>query len=129
LLGSNLISNALHRKNATTGKTVKAACRWKHFCRYFAVADYRNSPKEKQKYDPLWKVRELLDKLNKQAKDMWVPGKWVAINGQMLGFQGASGMKLRISYKREGGRLSVQRHLQWRIHLFISFSSRATTKC
>ncbi len=53
LLGSNLISNALHRKNAATGKTVKAACRWKHFRWYFTVADYRNSPKEKQKYDPL----------------------------------------------------------------------------
>jgi hypothetical protein len=50
----------------------------------------------------LWKVCELLDKLNRQAKDMWVPGKWVAINEQTLGFQGASGMKLRISYKKEG---------------------------
>jgi hypothetical protein len=76
LLGSNLISNALRRKNVATGKTVKAACRWKHFRWYFTVADYRESPKEKQNSDPLWKVRELLDKLNKQAKDMWVPGKW-----------------------------------------------------
>jgi len=33
---------------------------------------------------------------------MWMPGKWVAIDEQMLGFQCASGMKLRISYKREG---------------------------
>jgi hypothetical protein len=103
MLGSNLISNALHLKNAATGKTVKAACHWKHFCWYFMVADYRNSPKENQKYSPLWKVRKLLDKLNKQAKDMWVPGKWVAIDEQMLGFQGTLGMKLRISYKREGG--------------------------
>ncbi len=31
-----------------------------------------------------------------------MPGKWVAINEQALGFQGALGMKLRISYKREG---------------------------
>jgi hypothetical protein len=52
----------------------------------------------KQKNDPLWTVRELLDELNKQAKDKWVP----AIDEQKLGFQGASGMKLRISYKREG---------------------------
>ena len=72
--------------------------------RYFTVADYCESPKEKHKSDPLWKVCELLDELNKQAKDMWVPGKWVAINKQTLGFQfqGALGMKLRISYKREG---------------------------
>jgi hypothetical protein len=65
LLGSNLISNALRRKNSATGKTIKAARRWKHFRRYFTVADYRDSPKEKQKNDPLWKVRELLDELNK----------------------------------------------------------------
>ena len=58
MLGSNLISNVLHWKNAATGKTVKAAC----------------CSKEKQKSDPLWKVRELLDELNKQANDMWVPG-------------------------------------------------------
>jgi hypothetical protein len=66
------------------------------------VADYRDNPKEKQKTDPLWKVRMLIDELNKQAKDMWIPGKWVAIDEQTIGFQGASSMKLRISYKREG---------------------------
>ena len=57
---------------------------------------------EKQKADPLWKVERLLQHLNKRCRDMWVPGKWLAIDEQTLGFQGASGMKLRISYKREG---------------------------
>jgi hypothetical protein len=104
LFGSNLITNTLSWKNATTGKTIKAVCHWKHFCRYFTVADYRESPKEKQKANPLWKVQELLDKLNKQAKDMWVPRKFVAIDEQTIGFQGTSGMKLRISYKHKGGR-------------------------
>jgi hypothetical protein len=33
---------------------------------------------------------------------MWVPGKFVAIDKQTIGFQGASGMKLCISYKRGG---------------------------
>ncbi len=33
---------------------------------------------------------------------MWVPEKWVTIDEQTLGFQGASEMKLCISYKREG---------------------------
>jgi hypothetical protein len=33
---------------------------------------------------------------------MWIPGEWVSIDEQTIGFQGASGMKLRISYKREG---------------------------
>ena len=87
LLGSDLISTFLRRKNSATGKTIKAAHRWKHFCRYFTVADYRESPREKQKVNPLWKVQELLDKLNKQAKDMWVPSKWVAIDKQTLGFK------------------------------------------
>ncbi len=102
MLGSDLISTALRRKNSATGKTIKAARCWKHFRQYFTVANYRNSPRKKQKVNPLWKVQELLDDLNKQAKDMWVPGKCgAAIDEQTLGFQGASGMKLRISYKRE----------------------------
>ena len=32
---------------------------------------------------------------------MWVPGKWVAIDKQTLGFQGSLEMKLQISNKRE----------------------------
>jgi hypothetical protein len=44
LFGSNLITNALRRKNALTGKTIKAARCWKHFRQYFTVADYRDSP-------------------------------------------------------------------------------------
>jgi hypothetical protein len=102
LLGSNLISHALRKRNSATGKTIKAARRWRHFRRYFTVTDYRDSPKDKQRVNPLWKVQELLDELNKQAKDMWVPGKFVAIDEQTIGFQGASGMKMRIAYKREG---------------------------
>ena len=54
------------------------------------------------KKDPLWKVWLLIDELNKQAKDMWIPRKWVAIDEQTIGFQGALSMKLRISYKQEG---------------------------
>ena len=58
------------------------------------MADYRGNPKEKQKVNPLWKVQELINKLNKQAKDMWIPGKWVAIDELTIGFQRASSMKL-----------------------------------
>ena len=85
-LGSDLISAALWKKNSGAGKTIKAARCWKHFCRYFTVADYCDSPREKQKVNLMWKVQELLDELNKQAKDMWVLGEWVAINEQTLGF-------------------------------------------
>ena len=102
LLGSDMMTNALRRRNRATGTTICALRRWRHFRRYLTFADYRENPKEKQKADPLWKVERLLQHLNKRCRDMWVPGKWLAIDEQTLGFQGASGMKLRISYKREG---------------------------
>ena len=102
LFGSNMISKALARKNLATGNTIKASRRWKHFRRYFTMQDYRENPREQQRKNPLWKVQHLIDELNKQAKDMWVPGIFVAIDEQTIGFQGQSGMKLRISYKREG---------------------------
>jgi hypothetical protein len=41
----------------------------------------------------------LINELNKQAKNMWIPGKWVAIDEQTISFQGASSMKLHLSYK------------------------------
>jgi hypothetical protein len=66
------------------------------------TSDFRADATKEQEKDPLWKVRVLIDHLNKKAKDMWVPGKWVAIDEQTIGFQGASGMKVRISYKRGG---------------------------
>jgi hypothetical protein len=66
------------------------------------MADYHNFPKVKQKENPLWKIQEFLDELDKQAKDMWAMGEFVAIDEQTIGFQGALGLKLRISYKREG---------------------------
>ena len=102
LFGSTMISNALNRKNPVTGKTIKARRRWKHFRRYFTMQDYREVPREQQRKNPLWKVQRLIDELNKQAKDMWVPGIFVAIDEQTIGFQGQSGLKLRISYKQEG---------------------------
>jgi hypothetical protein len=102
LFGNDVVSRAMAKEVPFTGKRIRGIRRWRHFQRFFTVADYRDNPKEKQKTDPLWKVRMLIDELNKQAKDMWVPGKWVTIDEQMIGFQGASSMKLRISYKREG---------------------------
>ncbi len=102
LFGSNMISKALNRKNLATGETVKAGRRWKHFRRYFTLQDYQENPRQQQRLNPLWKVQRLIDKLNKQAKDKWVPGIFVAIDEQTISFQGQSGMKLRISYKQEG---------------------------
>jgi hypothetical protein len=68
--------------------------RWKHFRCYLTFSNYRKSPKEKQKEDRTWKICCLVDNLNKRCKDMWVPGKFLAIDEQTKGIQGMSGMKL-----------------------------------
>lgn len=102
LFGNDKYSKAMDKHDRTTGRRTSGKRRYKMFRRYFTMADYRDNPKQKQQENPLWKVQELLDELNKQAKDMWLPGKWVAIDEQTIGFQGASSMKIRISYKREG---------------------------
>ncbi len=86
LLWSDMMTNALCHQNRATGRTICGMRRWRHFCWYLTFADYRDNPKEKQKADLLWKVERLLQYLNKRCRDMWVPGKWVAIYEQMLGF-------------------------------------------
>ena len=50
------------------------------------MTNYRENPGEAQKKDALWKVWKLLTELNKQAKDMWLTGKFVAIDEQTIGF-------------------------------------------
>jgi hypothetical protein len=102
LFGNNLVSKVMTKTVSVSGKNIRGIQRWRHFWRFLTLSDYRDSLSEKQKVDPLWKVRELIDELNKQCKDMWIPGKWVAIDEQTIGFQGALWMKLQISYKREG---------------------------
>ena len=101
LFGNDFIAAAMD-KQMKDGKKVPGIRRWKHFRRFMCLYDFRlNANTEKEK-NPLWKVQSLLDELNHQAKKMWLPGKWVSIDEQTLGFKGKSGMKLRISYKREG---------------------------
>jgi len=64
--------------------------------------DFRVDAKAETAKNPLFKVQLLLDEINRQSKKMWTTGKWVSIDEQTLGFKGRSGMKLRISYKKEG---------------------------
>ncbi len=66
------------------------------------MSGFRENPKESQRVSPQWKVQTLIDELNKQASRMWVPGKFVAIDEQTIGFQGLPGLMVRITYKREG---------------------------
>ena len=85
-------------KHVRKNHKVSGKQRWKNFWRYFTLCDFRDNPKESQQANPLWKVQTII---NEQARRMWLPGKFVAIDEQTIGFQGASGLKLRISYKRE----------------------------
>ena len=64
--------------------------------------DFRKEAKKETAKNPLWKVQRLLDELNENASNMWIPRKWLSIDEQTLGFQGRSGIKLCISYKKEG---------------------------
>jgi hypothetical protein len=102
LFGNNLVLKVMTKTVSVSGKNIWGIRQWRHFRRFLTLSDYRDSPGEKQKADLLWRVWELINELNKQCKDMWIPGKWVAINEQTIGFQGASLMKLQISYKQEG---------------------------
>jgi hypothetical protein len=81
-----------------TGKRTKGIRRWRHFRHFFTVADYRENPKEKQKTDLLWKICTLIDGMNKQAKDMWIPGNRVVIDEQTIDFQGDSSLKQEMGF-------------------------------
>jgi hypothetical protein len=96
LFGSNLVMKVMEKSFLVSDWTIWGLRRWRHFCRIFTMVDCHDSPNTQQRANPLWKVHVLLDHLNKQAKDMWVPGKWLAIDEQTIGFQGASRMKLCI---------------------------------
>jgi len=74
LFGNDVISRAMAKEVPFTGKRNRGIRRWRHFRRFFTVADYCDNPMEKQKTDPLWKVCMLIDELNKQANDMRIPG-------------------------------------------------------
>lgn len=101
LYGNDFISSAMDKHVGR--KTIRGHRRWQHFRRFLALYDFRHPPTKAQaKKSPLWKVQPLLDELNDNARKMWVTGKWVSIDEQTLGFKGRHGMKLRISYKREG---------------------------
>jgi hypothetical protein len=85
------------------GRKVLGLCWWQHLHRFLTLSDYRLNLAVEQRRNLMWKVQSLLDELNHCARKHWIPGRWVAIDEQTIGFKGRSGMKLKISYKREGG--------------------------
>jgi hypothetical protein len=101
LFGNNKYTHVMD-KHVHMGCKVRGNCCWKHFGQYFTLLDFRDNSKESQQANPLWKVQTLLDKLNKQASSMWLPGKFVNIEEQTIDFQGSSSLKIRILYKHKG---------------------------
>jgi hypothetical protein len=75
LFGSDLVSKVTEKRIRLTGWMIRGSRRWRHFRRFLSISDFRVDAKKEQEKDPLWKVRILIDHLNKNAKDMWVPGK------------------------------------------------------
>ena len=100
IYGNDYVAPAMDKY--VNGKRIPGLRRWRHFRRFAAFYDFRKCTKSAVKNNPLFKVQTLLDELNRNAKKMWRTGKWVSIDEQTLGFKGRHGMKLRISYKREG---------------------------
>ena len=102
IFGNEFISNALKKQGRGGERAIRGFRRWKHFRRFMCMFDFRRNIKQETAKNPLFKVQHLLDELNENAAKMWIPGKWLAIDEQTLGFQGRSSLKLRISYKSEG---------------------------
>jgi hypothetical protein len=100
LYASSFVSGVFDRK--VHGVKISGLCRWQHFRRFLTLSNSHLNPSAEQKKNPMWKVQSLFDELNYHARKMWIPGKWVAIDEQTIGFKGKLGMKLRISYKCEG---------------------------
>jgi hypothetical protein len=102
IFGNEFIAKAMNKQMARGDQAIRGIRRWKHFRRFMCMFDFREDAKKETKKNPLWKVQRLLDELNENASTMWIPGKWLSIDEQTLGFQGRSELKLRISYKKEG---------------------------
>ena len=102
IFGNEFIAKAMDKHIPGGHRSVRGIRRWKHFRRFMCMFDFRENAKKETEKNPLWKVQRFLDEINDNAAKMWIPGKWVAIDEQTLGFQGRSGIKLRITYKNEG---------------------------
>jgi hypothetical protein len=102
IFGNTFIGGAMHKPRTEGRRALHVMQRWAQIRRFMCMFDFRQEARKETAENPLWKVQHLLDELNKNARRMWIPGKCVCIYEQTLGFQGRSGIKLRISYKKEG---------------------------
>ena len=102
IFGNDFFAQALEKK-LMRGRIIITKKQWKHFCQFMCMYDFCQDPKKLHEKDPLWKVATILDELRKNSQRCWLPGKWLAIDKQTIGFKGAHELALCISYKWEGG--------------------------
>ena len=104
IFGNTLIAGAMHKPCTRGRRALHGMQRWAQFQQFMCMFDFRQDARRETTKNPLWKVQHLFDELNNNAQRIWIPGKGVSIDDQTLGFQlqGRSGIKLRISYKKEG---------------------------
>jgi hypothetical protein len=108
IFGNNLITRAMHKQLPRGWRSIRGIQWWKHFCCFMCMFVFCEGAKKMTAKNSLWKVQRLLDKLNDNAAKMWILGKWFSIDKQTLGFQGRIGIKLCISYKKEGDGFQFQ---------------------
>ena len=99
IFGNDHFANALGKK-LMGGWVINEYRRWQYFRQMMCMYDFRVHNRNSK--DPLWKVASLLEEFRKNCQKCWTPGKWMAIDEQTIGFKGAHGLALQISYKREG---------------------------
>ena len=83
-----------------------AARRHKHFRRFFTIQD-PTLPKPKREERPNWKLERWFKHIQKVSQEAWECGIEISIDEQTLKFQGRHIHKLRISYKKGGGRIPM----------------------
>ena len=79
----------------------------KQFRRFFTIQD-PTKPTPKRDELPNWKLERWFRHIQQVSQEAWEYGINISINEQTLKFQGSHVDKLRISYKREGGRISMR---------------------
>ena len=101
IFSNDFFKKALEKK-LMGGRIISTKQQWKHFCQFMCMYDFHQDPKKLHEKDPLWKVATIMDELQKNSQRCWLPGKWLAIDKETIGFKDAHGLALCISYKREG---------------------------
>ena len=78
-----------------------ATRRHRHFKAFLSIQDPLIKVPPRDQF-PNWKVRPLIQWINKIGPEAWDCGEYVSVDEMTMGFQGKHEHKLRITYKQEG---------------------------